>query len=156
MQTDFLCPSGSTYPLLANIFNSQFIWKSNNEPQLGQKWPTRPRPMKVRAGTFYLPVCLCWRHGYFTPTILYLAPDLNNREEIQLHQKYERNEYGSITALHDQKNSISGAPRADLEQMKRFWTRSGSCKRRDGENDGILPCLFLICDFNFSDIIVFQ
>ena len=58
----------------------------------------------------------------------------------------------AVTALHDQKSSISGAPRTDLEQ-KRFWTRSGRLQKA---NDGLLPCLFLICDFNFSDIIVFQ
>ena len=31
----------------------------------------------------------------------------------------------AVTALHDQKSSISGAPRTDLEQMKRFWRQSG-------------------------------
>ena len=49
----------------------------------------------------------------------------NSQNRTMKSEKKRKKSNMAVTALHDQKSSISGAPRTDLEQMKRFWRRSG-------------------------------
>ena len=49
----------------------------------------------------------------------------NSKNRTKKTGKKQKKSNMAVTALHDQKSSIFGAPRTDLEQMKRFWRRSG-------------------------------
>ena len=49
----------------------------------------------------------------------------NSQNRTKKTGKKQKKSNMAVTALHDQKSSIFGAPRTDLEQMKRFWRRSG-------------------------------
>ena len=94
-------------------------------------------------------VCLCWELQH-RPFSTWLHIWTIERKYNWTRNLKETNM--AVTALHDQKSSISGAPRTGLERMKRFWTRSGRLHKARWEmepNDGLLPCLFLICDFSY-------
>jgi len=91
--TNFCAPVYSIYPL-ATILKKSVYLKFKQRTKAGSNMAARP--WLVESESWSIQPCrlyLCWKTP--TPTKCYLAPHLNNRKEIQLIQKSERNKYGS-------------------------------------------------------------